>query len=99
MVTPLSAEDNPGIIEKSGHLVAVNTVFLKENGEKIEFKQLLNDTPLIILPVYYSCPNVCNFLMGSVASIINELGVRPIKDYRIISVSFDKNDTPLIAKD
>lgn len=96
-IAPLSAGDNPAIIEKNGQLVALNTVFFKENGEKIQFKQLLNDTPIIVLPVYYSCPNVCNFLMGSVASIVKELGVKPTKDYRIISVSFDENDTPTIA--
>lgn len=90
-------EKPPSVEEKTGSFVKVDSVFYDEKGKRIIFKELLGDKPLVILPVYYTCPNVCNFLMGSISSIIKDLGVKPIKDYRIVSISFDENDTPEVA--
>jgi len=53
--------------------------------------------PTIILPVYYSCTNVCVYLQARVAGVLPNLGRRPVEEYRVISVSFDENETPATA--
>jgi protein SCO1/2 len=58
---------------------------------------LVKKTPTVIAPVYFTCPNVCNLLQSSLSNIVPEIKLAPGKDYQILSVSFDENDTPDIA--
>jgi len=50
--------------------------------------------PTIILPVYYSCTNVCNFLQSGLARVLPAIKRIPGKDYQVLSISFDETETP-----
>jgi protein SCO1/2 len=85
------------VTEKLGELVAVDTVFSDENGRTGPLKDLL-DKPTLVLPVYFSCPDVCNILQGNMTWILPEVELRPGDEYQVLSVSFDSTDTPKLAK-
>jgi len=85
-----------GIVEHLGQQVALDAVFTDENGKKLTIKEIL-DKPVIFAPVYYSCPNVCNFLQSRLARILPEIKLKHGVEYKVVSVSFDEFDTPEIA--
>ncbi|PLX69373.1 MAG: SCO family protein [Denitrovibrio sp.] len=85
-----------GVTEKLGEQVDLNAVFTDSKGNKVNLGQLV-DKPTIFAPVYYSCPNVCNFLQTSLADVVPQIKLKAGEDFQVISVSFDENDTPEIA--
>lgn len=92
----LSENTDVGVTEKLREFIDLDVSFKDSNGEIVTLKELINK-PTIIAPVYFSCPNVCNFLQSTLASIIPQIKLEIGKSYQVISLSFDENDTPEIA--
>ena len=87
------AEVKVGVDEKLGAKIPLNLAFCDETGKHIRLVDLVTG-PTIILPVYYSCTNVCNYLQGGLARVLPAVKKKPGSEYRIISVSFDETETP-----
>jgi protein SCO1/2 len=85
-----------GLTEHLGSKIPLDTVFRDETGREVRLFELI-DRPTIILPVYYGCPNVCYNLQWGLAQILPKIKSKAGVDYRVISVSFDENDTFLLA--
>jgi protein SCO1/2 len=54
--------------------------------------------PTLIAPVYFSCPTDCNILLGTLAQILPQVGLKPGREYQVLAVSFDETDTPSLAR-
>ncbi len=87
---------NIGVDEHLGGKIPLDATFRDETGKPVRLGDIIT-VPTIILPVYYSCTNECNFLQGGLASALQSVKRKPGKDYRVISVSFDETETPAIA--
>lgn len=79
--------------ERLGSRVPLDITFRDETGKRVRLSDLVSG-PTIILPVYYSCTNVCNYLQGGLARVLPAIKNRPGTEYRVISVSFDETETP-----
>ena len=86
-----------GVSEKLGAFLPEDVVLRDEEGRPVNVRKLVT-LPTILAPVYYSCPNECNLLQGTLAQALPQIGLTPGKDYQVLSVSFDENDTPAAAK-
>ena len=96
---PLSGQGEgagTGLEEHLGGKIPLDTTFRDETGKSIRLGDIIT-VPTIILPVYFSCTNECNFLQGGLASALQSVKRTPGKEYRVISVSFDERETPAIA--
>lgn len=82
--------------EKLGSKLPLDLVFRDETGRQVRLGDLVS-RPTIILPVFYSCTNVCYNLQWSLARSLPQIKSTPGVDYRVISFSFDENETPLLA--
>lgn len=94
------APERPGnveIDEQLGRKIPLDLTFHDEAGNDVRLGDLIVG-PTLILPVYYRCTNVCNYLQVRVANLIKTVKSQPGQDYRIISVSFDERETPALAK-
>jgi len=88
--------DRPGLDEKLGAQVPLDLQFVDETGQAVTLAELV-DRPTIIAPVYYRCSNVCNLLQAGLAEVLPQVNVQ--KDQlRILSVSFDPEETPAEAR-
>ncbi len=85
-----------GIEERLAQTVPLDLIFRDEEGRLVSIGQLIN-TPIILALVYYSCPDVCSFLLSNLAGVINKVSAEPGKEYRIIAISFDETETPELA--
>jgi len=82
-----------GLDERLGSRIPLDLSFRDETGKQVLLADLVSG-PTIILPVYYSCTNVCNYLQGGLARVLPAVRRKPGEEYRVISVSFDETETP-----
>jgi protein SCO1/2 len=85
-----------GITEHLGSKIPLDIMFRDERGTPVRLAELVTG-PTIILPVYFSCTNVCYTLQWGLAQVLPKIKSRPGEEYRVISVSFDENDSPKLA--
>lgn len=85
-----------GVDERLGAKIPLDTIFRDETGKTVRLGDLVTG-PTIILPVYYSCTNICNYLQGGLARVLPAMKYRPAADYRVISLSFDETESPQLA--
>lgn len=92
----LSPDPGVGLDERLGDRLPLDLRFRDERGRTVRLGDLLTG-PTIILPVYYSCTNVCNFLQQGLARALPAVQRLPGKEYRVLSLSFDETETPELA--
>jgi len=85
-----------GVDEHLGGYVPLDTVFTDSQGREVTLGEVMG-APVLILPVFYTCPNVCNILQGAVARVLPKVSLTPGQDLKIVSISFDERDTPETA--
>lgn len=83
------------IQEKIGDFVPLDAVFKNEHGEIVTLRQLI-DRPTLLLPVYYSCPQLCSFDLANLADAVRRSS-HPVDSFRVISMSFNAEETPMTA--
>ena len=88
--------DRVGVDEHLGSKIPLDITFRDETGTPVLLSDLVKG-PTIILPVYYRCSNVCFTLQGHFVNALQKLDRQPLEDYRVISVSFDEEETPALA--
>lgn len=94
--SPAPVEPAIGVDEKLGSRIPLDLVFRDDNGRQVRLSELVTG-PTIILPIFYSCTNVCNFLQQGMAGALPAVKRIPGKEYRVLSVSFDETETPALA--
>ncbi len=87
-----------GIDEKLGKVIPLDLTFNDEHGKQVLLRQLI-DRPTILAPVFYSCPDVCNFLLSNLSATLNRLPADPGKVFLILAVSFDETEAPPLASE
>jgi protein SCO1 len=92
-----SASGETGIDEKLGAQVALDSVLKDEDGKDITLRQLIGK-PTILTLNYFTCTGICSPLLNALVDTFNQLGLEPGKDFQVITVSFDPNDTPEVAR-
>lgn len=75
--------------------------FTDRHGRAVDLGDLVRgDVPVILAPVYFTCPNICSV---STASLVQSLGLLTTldhgRDYRVVFFSFDPRETPADARD
>lgn len=95
MMAEAEKTDVPVGIEEHLGAQLPDVPFIDSEGNRVTLLELA-DAPLLLLPIYYRCPDVCSLLQSSVASILPEVKLTPGKELKVVSLSFDPHET---AKD
>ena len=90
--------DSVGVDEKLGTIVPLEELtFSDEEGKPITLAELA-DKPIILSLVFFRCTGLCTPLLNEIARVTDIMKLTPGEDYRLVSVSFDVNDTAGLAK-
>jgi protein SCO1/2 len=85
--------------EKLGQYISADAEFVDEDGKRANLRGLI-DKPTIIAPVYLGCMHTCPLLLTGLAQALGKLDLaKPGRDFNVITLSFDENDTPATARD
>ncbi|WP_319581829.1 SCO family protein [uncultured Pseudodesulfovibrio sp.] len=93
MMEEAEKADLPVGIEEHLGAMLPDVPFTDSEGNRVTLPELA-DAPILLLPIYYRCPDVCNLLQGSVASILPEVKLAPGKELKVVSLSFDARENP-----
>jgi protein SCO1/2 len=71
--------------------------FRDDTGRAIRVGDLLGGRPLIIAPVYYRCPMLCNQVLNALTRGLKPLSLTAGKDFDVVAVSIDPGETSELA--
>jgi protein SCO1 len=55
--------------------------------------------PVVLALVYYDCPMLCGLIQSGLARAMRENGLVPGVDFRAVSISFDPEEKPALARE
>lgn len=85
--------DGVGIDEKLGASLDMNLVFKNEKGEDVTLGSFYDGRhPVMISPVYYSCPGLCNFHLNGLTEGLKGLDWTPGDKFQVLAISFDAKE-------
>ena len=86
---------NVGIDQRLNQQVPLDLEFKDEAGKTVKLADYFQSgKPVILNLVYYTCPMLCGEELVGEASALSMLKFTPGKDYEIVSVSFNPDETP-----
>jgi protein SCO1/2 len=85
-----------GLEEKRGDFVSLDSPFIDEKGKVVTLRELIS-VPTFLVPIYYSCRDVCPTFVYDIAQTLSSLSAKPLEDYEIITYSFNEQDTTEMA--
>ena len=89
---------NVGIEEKTGESLDLNLVVVDERGQQVPLSHYFkSNKPVILSPVYFDCPGLCNFHLNGLIDTLKTLDWSPSNQFEIIAFSFDSNETSDVA--
>ncbi|WP_413569262.1 SCO family protein [Bdellovibrio sp. HCB117] len=89
-----------GIDEKLGGKIDLSLKVKDDNGQEVTLGSFFDGKhPVIISPVYFSCPGLCNFHLNGLTDALKLMDKNWTvgKKYKILSMSFDSKETPDLA--
>jgi protein SCO1/2 len=89
----ISPEVEIGIVEKLGQTIPLDLKFMNEKNDTVTIGSIIKK-PTILSFVYFDCPGMCSPLLDGIAEVISKTELDLGKDYDIITISFNTQDTP-----
>lgn len=83
-----------GIDQKIGASLPLDLSFTDTSGDVRPLRDFFQaGQPVILVPVYYTCPMLCSLVMDGVASALSTVEFTPGKDYQVVVFSINPNET------
>jgi protein SCO1/2 len=86
-----------GFDQRLGEQVPLNAIFRDDSGRPLRLGDLFNQRPVLLVPVYYRCPLLCNQLLNGLARSLKPVSLVPGKDFELVAFSIDPLETTELA--
>jgi protein SCO1/2 len=86
-----------GFEQKLGADVPADLRFKEVDGEARSLADIANGRPLLLVPGYYRCPNLCDVFLHGLADVASRVLLRPGADYELAFLSIDPGERPADA--
>jgi len=87
-----------GFDQKLGASVPLETPLVDEAGRDVRLGDYFQGRPVVLSFNYFNCPMLCTVSLNGLASALGTLSFDAGKEFEIVTVSFDKRDTPAAAR-
>jgi protein SCO1/2 len=95
--TPGGTVNKVGFDQKLGARLPLDRRFRDDSGREIALGELFGQRPVILAPVYYRCPLLCNQVLNALTRSLKPLSLDAGKDFDVIAVSIDPEERPELA--
>lgn len=87
------------IVEKLNTLIPLDTEFMNESGKPVKLRDYFDgQRPVLLTLNYFGCPMLCGLQLTGMLEALKEMPWTPGKEFELITLSFDANETPILAK-
>ncbi len=76
----------------------LDLAFRDEAGRDITLREYFDGKPVILVLAYFRCPMLCDQVLNGMARAMLDLPFDAGKEYRVLTVSFDPEETPEMAR-
>jgi protein SCO1/2 len=85
--------------QKLQNQLPLDAQFKDENGRVVRFGQYFNgQRPVVLAMIFYNCTMLCSEVLNGMMTSMKEVKLVPGKDYDVVIVSINPNETPSLAK-
>ncbi len=98
--SPAPAQDSAGRVvnqvgfdQKLGIQLPLGLIFQDEFGRNVRLGDLFGRRPVILAPVYYRCPMLCNQLLNGLTRSLKPVSLNPGKDFDVVAFSINPSET------
>ena len=91
-----------GVDQKLGAQIPLDLTFRDEQGQPVKLAKFFDGRkkPVILVLVYYSCPQLCTLVLNDLNRGLNGLSTLSVgDDFEVVTVSIDPSDTAELARD
>ncbi|WP_260702857.1 SCO family protein [Edaphobacter flagellatus] len=86
-----------GVTQKLNQPLPLDAQFVDESGKTVKLGDYFGKHPAILTLVYFTCPMLCSEELDGLTGALEMVKLTPGKDFDVIVVSIDPNDTPEAA--
>jgi len=80
-----------------GATLPLDTEFRDDQGRDVHLGDYFGSKPVILTFGYYQCPMLCTQVQRGIASVLKVVKFRPDRDFEVVFISFNPNETPAMA--
>ncbi|HXE67265.1 MAG TPA: SCO family protein [Rhodanobacteraceae bacterium] len=95
---PPDLHQRVGFDQELGAQVPLNGTFHDASGKAIHLRDLLHGKPVLLVPGYFTCRTLCSVVRTGVANGVRGSGFTPGKQFDVLLVSIDPNETSADAR-
>lgn len=90
--------ENIGVDDTTGKSIDLNLHFVDSEGKDIVLKDMFHKgKPVLLSPVYFKCPTLCNYHMNGVLDVLKKLDWDVGNQFHYIAVSINPKEGPDLA--
>jgi protein SCO1/2 len=98
-VTPAVLEE-VRVDEQLGAQLPLDATFTDAAGQPVQLgAAFAQGRPVVLALVYYDCPMLCGLVMSGMARAMRENGLQAGRDFTALSISFDPEEKPPLARE
>jgi protein SCO1 len=86
-----------GYDQHIGQPISPALLFRESDGRSVALGDLFNTKPTLLVLGYYHCPMLCTLINDGLIESLQELRFNIGRDFNVINVSIDPNETPAVA--
>jgi protein SCO1/2 len=88
---------NVGMRQNLNQLIPADLAFTDDLGRSVRLGDYFGKNPIILNLVYFTCPMLCGEVLSGLENSLRMMKFDVGKEFDVITVSFDPNDTPEAA--
>lgn len=89
---------NVGIEEKLGQKLDLSVMVTDEHNQKVPLSTFFRShRPVILSPVYFACPNYCNYHLNGLMEALKKVDWSPSNQFEVVALSFDSKEKADLA--
>jgi len=89
--------DQIGIDQRLDEQVPLDIPFLDERGNEVRLSDYFGQRPVVLALVYYECPMLCTEVLNGLLRSLRALSFTAGQEFEVLTVSFDPEETPVLA--
>ncbi|HEX4164953.1 MAG TPA: SCO family protein [Bryobacteraceae bacterium] len=90
--------DGVKIEQKLNGQLPLDLVFHNENDQPVRLGKFFGEKPVVLSLVYFNCQSLCPMSLHETVDSLKRVSLQPGRDYNVVVVSFDPNDTARSAR-
>lgn len=86
-----------GFDQNLGAQLPLDAMVRNEEGQLVPLGSFFTGRPVVFSLVYYNCPMLCNLVLNGVVDVMRQVAFEPGRDYDLVTLSFNHEETHLLA--